>query len=108
MVRRAHQPAQGTWSLPGGRIEPGETSAEAAAREVTEETGLQVEIGELLTTVQIAGYVVEDFAATVVGGVLRPGDDACEVRWCAPRDLATLTLSPGLRGELRKLGFGAP
>jgi 8-oxo-dGTP diphosphatase len=104
LVLRAHEPAQGTWSLPGGRLEPGETAVQAAKREVREETGLLVDIGELLTTVRLGDYVVTDFAATVCGGDLRAGDDASDVRWCYPTALEGMTLSPGLLDELRRLG----
>jgi 8-oxo-dGTP diphosphatase len=105
LVRRAHEPGLGTWSLPGGRIEPGESAAEAAAREVREETGLDVAVGERLQTVDLAGgYRVHDFAATVVGGELRAGDDADDVRWCAQDDVSRLNLSAGLLDELRRMG----
>jgi len=105
LVRRGHEPGLGTWSLPGGRIEPGESAAEAALREVREETGLHVAVGELLLTVDLSGgYRVHDFAATVVGGELRAGDDADDVRWCTPEDLGLLELSAGLLDELRRVG----
>lgn len=105
LVRRGHEPAIGRWSLPGGRIEPGETPARAAAREVREETGLEVEIGELLQTVDLwGGYRVHDFAATVRGGQLRAGDDASDVRWCTPDEVTLLDLSTGLLEELRRMG----
>lgn len=105
LVRRAHPPDAGLWSLPGGRIEPGETAECAAAREVAEETGLHVAIGTALCRVELAGrYVVDDFAATVTGGTLRAGDDALEVRWCTPAELGRLHLTAGLPDELRRMG----
>jgi acetyl-CoA carboxylase carboxyl transferase subunit beta len=104
LIKRGHEPARGRWSLPGGRLEPGETSAEAAAREVREETGLIVAVGELLATVDLGHYVVDDFAATVVGGELRPGDDADDVRWCTAADLEELPLTDGLTEWLRRMG----
>ncbi|MBV9293830.1 MAG: NUDIX domain-containing protein, partial [Frankiales bacterium] len=74
LVQRGRDPGRGRWSLPGGRLERGETPAAAAVREVREETGLDVEVGELLATVELpGGYRVHDFAATVVGGELRAG-----------------------------------
>lgn len=104
LIRRGHAPSLGLWSLPGGRIEPGETPAAAAAREVKEETGLDVEVGALLQTVDLwDNYRVHDFAATVVGGELHPGDDASDARWCTADDVVTMPLSPGLLDELRKM-----
>src|SRR5438128_474949 len=51
LVRRAHDPGKGLWSLPGGRVDPGETDADALAREMFEETGLNVEAGRLVGSV---------------------------------------------------------
>src|SRR5690349_12959633 len=82
LIQRGHEPALGRWSLPGGRLEPGETSAQAVVREVEEETGLVIEAGELLATIDLGHFIVDDYAATVVGGELRAGDDAADVRWC--------------------------
>jgi ADP-ribose pyrophosphatase YjhB (NUDIX family) len=76
---------------------------QAAAREVREETGLVVEVGELLATVDLGGYVVDDFAATVVGGELVAGDDAADVRWYRPEDLDGLAVTDGLLDELRRM-----
>jgi 8-oxo-dGTP diphosphatase len=105
LVRRGRPPAEGRWSVPGGRIEPGETAAEAAAREVREETGLEVEVGPVLITALIGDgtYRVQDFAANVVGGELEAGDDAAEVRWVEAADLSSMPLAPGLLEELRRV-----
>jgi acetyl-CoA carboxylase carboxyl transferase subunit beta len=104
LARRGHAPGAGRWSLPGGRVEPGETPAAAAAREVFEETGLTVAVGELLATVPIGDYLVHDFAASVTGGELRAGDDASDVRWCTLDDAALLPLTDNLLDELRRMG----
>ena len=78
MIKRGHEPGAGLWSIPGGRIEPGETDAEALVREMLEETGLTVEVGRLLGTVQrpgLGGAVIDirDYVATVTGGTLAAG-----------------------------------
>jgi len=106
LVQRGHPPGAGRWSLPGGRVENGESPAAAAAREVAEETGLTVEVGELLATVTIGDYLVHDFAATVTGGELRAGDDASDVRWCSLADAELLPLTDNLLDELRRMGVG--
>ena len=101
LVRRGRPPSQGLWSVPGGRVEPGESPEQAAAREVLEETGLQVTVGRLLATVEIGEFLVHDFSAEVVAGELRAGDDAEDVRWCSWDDAALLPLTPGLLDALR-------
>ncbi len=92
LVRRANDPGRGQWSLPGGRVEPGESDASAVAREIHEETGLLVRAGSLVGSVSRpapAGvYVIFDYAAEVVGGRLSAGDDASDVAWV---DLVTFT-----------------
>lgn len=105
LVRRGREPSLGLWSVPGGRVEPGETPAQAAAREVAEETGVQVQVGALLAVVDLPGdFVVHDFAATAVGGALRAGDDAADARWCTPAEVRALPLAPGLLAALRRMG----
>src|SRR3954463_6150734 len=81
LIRRGHEPSRGLWSLPGGRIEAGETAEQAVVREVREETGLEVRVGEPVGHVLIpAGavvYDVVDFACTLVepGAAPVAGDD---------------------------------
>jgi len=105
LVRRGHEPGRGRWSLPGGRVEAGETVADAAVREVREETGLDVVPGALVGRVELPGpdgvtYAVDDIACTVRGGRLRPGGDAEDVRWVAAADLPLLPLTEGLLDTL--------
>jgi len=109
MIKRGHEPGAGLWSIPGGRIEPGETDAEALVREMLEETSLIVEVGRLLGRVQrpfLDGAVIDirDYAVTVTGGTLRPGDDAAEARWVAAADLNSLAITEGLIAALTGWG----
>ena len=109
LIKRGHEPGAGLWSLPGGRIEPGESDAEALIREMLEETGLTVAPGRLLGRVQrpgLGGSVIDirDYAATVTGGTLRAGDDAADARWVPAEELATLALTEGLAEVLTEWG----
>src|SRR5690348_4324333 len=109
MIKRGHEPGAGLWSIPGGRIEPGETDAEAVVREMIEETGLTVEVGRLIGRVRrpgLNGAVIDirDYAATVTGGTLRAGDDAAEARWVAPAELGSLEVTEGLIDALTEWG----
>ncbi|TDB92540.1 NUDIX domain-containing protein [Actinomadura sp. 7K534] len=105
LVKRARPPGEGLWSIPGGRVEPGEDDAAALVRELKEETGLDVVVGALAGTVERPGpggvtYEIHDYAATVAGGTLRAGDDAAEARWIAPDALGDLPVVPGLLDAL--------
>jgi 8-oxo-dGTP diphosphatase len=89
LIRRGRAPREGEWSLPGGRIEPGERAMDAALRELREETGVEAEVTGLLDVVDglfpEAGrhYVLIDYAARWLSGEPVAGDDAMEARFVA-------------------------
>src|ERR1051326_1283928 len=103
LVRRAHAPRLGEWSIPGGLVELGETLRQAAEREALEETSLVIESGEVLEvfesiTPDAAGkinfhYVVVDFLCNLKSGELRAGADASEARWVSRSSLHELNLT---------------
>lgn len=99
MVQRANDPGKGLWSLPGGRVEHGEYLADALRREVREETGLEVEVGELAGILEVPGtelhYVILDYHATLTGSAEPvPGSDASDVRWVPLKEVAHLECTP--------------
>lgn len=119
LAQRAGRPLAGRWSLPGGRVEAGERLAEAAAREVREEVGLDIAIGPLAGFIEVVPdapekphFVVLAFAARWQGG--EPVADATEVaalRWADPATLDGLDVTPGLApivAEARRLLADAP
>lgn len=109
LVRRGHGPAAGEWSVPGGRVEPGETLAEAVVREVREETGLEVICGDLLGWVERidddAHFVILDFTATCLDpSAPVAGDDAAEAAWVPLGEVTELRLVDGLAQFLAEHG----
>jgi len=119
VVRRAHEPLKGQWSVPGGVLELGETLHSGAAREALEETGLVVEVGEVLEVfdrilrdgygrVQFH-YVLIDFLCRRVSGELRAGEDASEARWVTAEELRNFPIADSAQAVLSKgLAKSAP
>jgi ADP-ribose pyrophosphatase YjhB (NUDIX family) len=106
LIRRGRPPGEGLWSVPGGRLEPGETLAQAVAREVREETGLLVEVGPLACVVERMGddhhFVILDYLARVIGGVLGAATDAADARFVDDAELASLPTTEGLLDALTR------
>lgn len=104
LIRRGTPPNMGAWSLPGGRIQPGETARAAAIREVREETGLDIRLRGLVDVIDLIGhgpdgalayhYMVADFWAEAAFAPPVAGDDAAEARWCDVDSLDTYALTP--------------
>lgn len=96
--RRGIEPGRGLWDIPGGFLQPWEHPAEAARREVLEETGLEVRLGEIVAMVMDT-YAGRDYTlnvyylASVIGGHERPADDITELRWFSPTPTPTPTLT---------------
>lgn len=109
MVRRGHGPAAGQWAVPGGRVEWGETIAEALVREVREETGLASVCGKFVGWVELIDqdhhFVILDFEVVVLDdSAPSAGDDAMEVRWVPLDEVGDLDLVDGLAEFLHDHG----
>jgi ADP-ribose pyrophosphatase YjhB (NUDIX family) len=93
IIKRAHEPRKGEWSLPGGMLELGESLADAARREIKEETGLDIEVGPIIETFDRVHrddegriryhFVIVDFVCWSKSGEAWPGSDAEDVAWVA-------------------------
>jgi 8-oxo-dGTP diphosphatase len=110
LVRRGRGPAQGEWSVPGGRVERGETLHEAVVREAFEETGLEVVVDRFLGWSERIDdeyhYVILDFVVTALDPAQAPvaGDDAAEAAWVPIAGVTDLRLVGGLYDFLRDHG----
>jgi ADP-ribose pyrophosphatase YjhB (NUDIX family) len=106
LAARARPPREGVFSLPGGLVEPGETLAEAALRELREEVGVEAEIVSFVGPVEVierdeAGrtkhhFVVMAHAGRWISGEGTIGEEALEVRWLRPEEIASVRTTAGL------------
>jgi ADP-ribose pyrophosphatase YjhB (NUDIX family) len=103
LVKRAHPPLEGAWTLPGGRVHRGERLEAALLREVMEETSLAITIGPLVEVVEIVRedfhYVIMDYLAHFTGdsATLRAGDDAADARWVGLDELGAYGVTPAVQ-----------
>jgi 8-oxo-dGTP diphosphatase len=103
LVRRARSPGKGFYSLPGGRVEFGESLHTALHREVDEETALKIEIVGLAGWREVVPsksghghFVIMSFAARWIAGDPIPNEELDDVKWCAPDAFGDLKLTEGL------------
>jgi ADP-ribose pyrophosphatase YjhB (NUDIX family) len=117
LIRRDKEPARGLWTFPGGAVELGEPVRDAARREALEETGLEVEIGEVALVLDSlfrddAGrvqyhYVIIDFMARPIGGTFQPGTDVSATCWASLEDLDRLEMTAKAQEVARQLLSGS-
>jgi 8-oxo-dGTP diphosphatase len=112
VVQRGREPSLGRWTLPGGVVDLGECMRDAAAREVREECGIEVEIGEAVAildnivhdedgTVRYH-YAIVDFAARYLGGELAPNEELTGAAWITPAQFDPYDVAPKARAALRE------
>jgi ADP-ribose pyrophosphatase YjhB (NUDIX family) len=106
LVKRGQAPASGLWSLPGGHVEPGETAAQALARELMEETGIIAKLSGVADAVDVIRRgdrgevifhrVIVVFYGMWLSGEPRAASDVSAAMWSSPQALAALKTTPGL------------
>ena len=103
LVRRAHPPLQGEWSIPGGLVETGETTQEAVIREVREETGLEIQVAKLAKVFERIlrdqdsrvqyHFVLIDYLCRPISGEAKAGSDVTEVCWATLDELDSFAVA---------------
>jgi 8-oxo-dGTP diphosphatase len=115
LVLRGIEPGRGLWAIPGGTLKLGETLQECAAREILEETGITIVVGQCIYVFDLierddAGkikfhFVVVDFAAFCVSGEPKGADDAVDACFFSPSELTALPVSQNTLKALHSIGF---
>ena len=105
LVQRGQAPSKGMWTIPGGKVELGEGLKQALIREMYEETGLYVQVGDLVTHFEVIEpdeqghirfhFLIMDFWVVRISGSLRPGDDVLDTAWFGLQDLDPGLITPG-------------
>ena len=113
LIRRAKEPSKGRWTFPGGAVELGESLEDAVRREVLEETGLYVELGDVAAVIDHVArdgvgavryhFVIVDYHARPLGGTLQPGSDVSDARWATLEDLDGLQMTEKAAAFAREL-----
>ena len=113
LIRRDQEPARGYWTFPGGAVELGESLEDAVRREVLEETGLYVQLGDVAAVIDHVArdevgavryhFVIVDYHARPVGGTLQPGSDVSDARWATLEDLDGLQMTEKAAALAREL-----
>ncbi|PKN10621.1 MAG: NUDIX hydrolase [Deltaproteobacteria bacterium HGW-Deltaproteobacteria-7] len=115
LVKRGIEPSKGLWAIPGGTLKLGETLQECAAREILEETGIKIKVGECIYVFDFIEldkkkkikfhFVIADFAADYISGEPQGADDALEARWLSRLELRDLPVAENTLAALRTVGF---
>ena len=119
IIKRAHEPRKGEWSLPGGLLELGESLQDAARREIREETGLDIEVGPVIETFDRVHrddegkiryhFVIVDFVRWSAVGHAVPGSDADGVAWVTAEEIDGYKVNDHAKAViLRGLAFSRP
>lgn len=113
MVKRAKEPNKGKWSIPGGRIELGESIYEAVKREVSEECNIEIEVLRVFDAADNVirdeekrvryHYVTIDILARYKDGQIKAQSDVDDYRWVMPKELLEIDITPQLRAVLLRV-----
>ena len=101
----------GKWTVPGGKVEFGESICDAVKREAKEETGLDVDVVKLVNIDEVIvgeekHFIFLNYLCKIVGGKMKSGTDATDVRWFSKEELDTIELNhPSVKRALKKIGF---
>lgn len=117
VVKRAFEPGAGKWSVPGGLVELGEKLSDACIREAEEETGLKVQVLELINVFDMIDrdqsgrikyhYILADFLVKPIGGELKPNAEVSELRWCTREETKSLDMTKTARRAIDELFGGS-